>query len=169
MNKKSILLVLPFLLANVTSKSFEPFGDLKQLAYEIELAEVKRKQARDEYICSKLGAKSYEELTQAIKANKDNIALLSVLGLALMYKISRDIEKDDQLAISQEEYDKNVKPFLCKGLFGDTTQEQIAEEIKQAPSSSKQALVFDLAKHCNCVEDSWQEYAAKHNIEIKKN
>lgn len=178
-NKKSILLALPFLLASITSESF---GESFWL-----LCEIKRDRAKIEYILSKIVAnKSYVELDQDIEQNKDNKALFSLLTLAFKYKLSSavtnvlmyKVSKDPFIALAakmydrvkgQEEYDKNIKPFVCNHIFASTTQEQLAKEIKEAPSSSKQALVFDLAKHCNCVEDSWQEYAAKHNIEIKTN
>lgn len=68
-----------------------------------------------------------------------------------------------------ELYEKETKPFLCNRLFANRTEEQIAAEIKEAPSELMQTVIFGKAKHCDCIKEDWQDFFAKHNIEIKKN
>lgn len=237
MNKKSILLVLPFLLASITSESLgESFWEwfsldhtanakyqritqdellemkdgLHESAKRAELSrrkvmdlcielEAKRKQMFDEYIGSKIAEdKSYDNLIQEIKENKGNQAVVALLVFGLAYRSNQDIEQQSQdekkqeLAVrffkdlntlalimqtqgnknsedmTKEESDKNVKSLLCQRLFGDKTEDQVIEELKQERSGLKQTIIFGLFKNCDCTQDNWRDYAAKHNIEIKE-
>lgn len=204
MNKKSILLMLPFLFASATSKSFEPVLSFGPLLSELERLWEKRDRATEEYIASKIATgKSYDDLIQEIKENKDNQGVVALLVLSLTHRVNQEIkeqsqdEKKKELAdrlskdlnalalimqvqgnknsddMTREEYEKEVKPFLCNRLFANKTPQQIEQEVqqemKQAPSNLMQTVIFGKAKHCDCVKDDWEAFLAKHNIEIKKN
>lgn len=84
---------------------------------------------------------------------------------------SSDISFDEDAL--KESYKTEVQPVLCKYIFAKKNEEQVVEELKQASSELKQEVIFNMAANCDCIKgyakDSWQGYAAKHNIEIKKN
>lgn len=76
---------------------------------------------------------------------------------------------NDKKIEMDELYEKETKPFLCNRIFANKREDQIAAEIKEAPSELMQTVIFGKAKHCDCIKEDWQDFLAKHNIKRKEN
>lgn len=202
MNKKTaFLLVLSFLLINVQSDAFlsveSTLRELEALWAKRDQA------VQDYIASKIAEDKTYDDLVQEIKENMNNQGVVAFLVMGLAHRSNQDIEeqlqyeKKRELAVrffndlntlalimkeqdksnidnmTREEYEKEVKPFLCNRLFANKTPEQIEQQVKQemnqAQSNLMQTIIFGKAKHCDCIKDSWEEYVVKHNIEIKTN
>lgn len=118
--------------------------------------------------------KTYEDLIQLIKNNENNTGVQALLVMSLMYKFGKDLN-DIRLDLSRcsrddmngKVYEQEVKPFLCDCLFGKKTDEQILQEIKQAPTEVMRSVIFGKAKHCGRIQEDYESYCKKHNIQWK--
>ena len=125
--------------------------------------------------------KSCEEVKEEIKERlqtggmaNELIADLLEMVLTIHLKQAVDMKAllkiDNPSAYKEEEfnmrfYEKEIKPWLCEHLMGGKTEEQIREEIRQAPTERRKITILGKAVHCGGIEDNFETYWEKPNIE----